>query len=433
MAQNEATAHGLNTPLVVIPHPLSGLTSDQVCEKAESAVPQVIRALTAQLANAQPQASLPSQESDSSCSDDVCRYEPLPVGRSITVEDSLDGVEEIQRRFYSARWTDGLPIAIPTEAKVQQSLEYLGCAPDLVVGQIPPKRAEATVERIVVNALMAGCRQEYLPVVLAAVEAMLDPKFDLGGVQATTGPHAPLVVVNGPLAQELDVNGAYGAFGPGWQSNATIGRAVRLVLMNLGGAAPGSVDKSTQGHPNKYSYCIAENQAASPWTPLHVERGFSPETSTVTMIACHSPVNIHDTVSPRARGLLTTVADTMATMGGSKLYRTPGEVFLLLSPEHANIIARDGWTKEDLRQFIFEHARRSVGELKRGGMSQGETIWPRWLADDDDAMVPLVERPSDIGVLVVGGAGRHSSYLITWTASRSVTRAVHIPNHGKGS
>ena len=419
-------------PLVVIPHPLGSLMPDQVSANADVAVTEVIRVLTGESTAPAQQVPVTSQNDGAYCSDDVCRYEPIPLGPSLTVEDSLAGLEEVNRRFYAAGWTDGLPIAIPTEIKVQAALEYLGCAPDLVVGQVPPKGGAATVEKIIVNALMAGCKQEYLPIVFAAVEAMLDEKFDLGGVQATTGPHAPLVVVNGPAAHDLDVNGGYGAFGPGWQSNATIGRAVRLILINLGGAVPGSVDKSTQGHPNKYTYCIAENQIASPWTPLHVERSFAPETSTVTMIACHSPVNIHDTVSTTARGILTTAADTMTTIGGSKLYRTPGEVFLLLSPEHASIIARDGWTKNDVRHFIFEHARRPIKHLKRGGMSPRETVWPRWLPDDENTMVPLVERASDIGVLVVGGAGRHSSYLITWTASRSVTRAIRIPANRKG-
>lgn len=416
-------------PLVVIPHPFGGLTPKQVSDQAETAVAQVIRVLTGK-PNV-PEPTVPLQPIEVACSDDICRYEPIPLGRSLTIEDSLAGLEEVNRRFYAAGWTDGLPIAIPTEQKVRAALEFLECNPDSVLGEIPPKRAPATIEKIVINALMAGCKPEYLPVVLTAIQAMLDPKFELDGVQVTTGPHAPLVVVNGPVARELDVNSGHGAFGPGWQSNATIGRAIRLVLMNLGGATPGSVDKSTQGHPSKYTYCIAENEAASPWTPLHVERGFVSETSTVTMIACHNPVNIHDTVSTTARGILTTAADTMTTLGGSKIYRTPGEVFFLLCPEHAIIVAQDGWSKNDVRHFIFEHARRPRGELKRGGMSARETVLPRWLADDDTAMVPLVECASDVQVLVVGGAGRHSSYLITWTASRSVTKAIQTTRNRK--
>lgn len=431
LAQSEAAAQGLDLPLVVIPHPLGSLAPDQVSAAAQAAVAQVIRVLTGEPGAGVASATDRISVNAISCSDDICRYEPMPLGPSLTVQDSLVGLEEVNSRFYAAGWTDGLPIAIPTEAKVHAALEYLKCDPNTTLGVVPPKRTPATVEKIVINALMAGCETKYLPVVLAAVEAMLDPKFELGGVQTTTGPHAPLVVVNGPIAGELDVNGGHGAFGPGWQSNATIGRAVRLILLNLGGATPGSVDKSTQGHPSKYTYCIAENQAVSPWEPLHVERGFAAEDSTVTLIACHNPVNIHDTVSTSARGVLTTAADTMTTIGGSKLYRAPGEVFLLLCPEHANLIASEDWSKDDVRHYIFEHARRTRGDLKHGGMSARETVWPQWLADDDNARVPLVERASNILVLVVGGAGRHSSYLITWTASRSVTKAIRIPGLGK--
>ncbi|MCZ7574186.1 MAG: hypothetical protein M5U01_37020 [Ardenticatenaceae bacterium] len=432
LARDEAAAGGLpDLPLVVIPHPLGGLTAAEVHSKAEEALTQVVQVLTGvprkPAPTVAPDAGLP--DGAAFCDDEACRYEPRPTGESLTVEDSLDGVEEINRRFSTAGWTDGLPIALPTDSRVRAALGFLALDADRIIGLIPPQRTPATAEKIVVNALMAGCRTEYLPVVLAAVQAMLDPRFDLGGVQATTGPHAPLVVVNGPLARELAINAGHGAFGPGWQGNATIGRAIRLILLNLGGAAPGSTDKSTQGHPSKYTYCIAENEAANPWTPLHVERGFAPETSTVTVVACHSPVNIHDTVSQTAAGILTTAADTMATIGGSKLYRTLGEAFLLLGPEHAAIIARDGWTKDDVRQFIFEHARRPVAHLKRGGMYGPETAWPRWLDHDDQALVPLVERPSDIGVLVVGGAGRHSSHLITWSASRSITTAIEVPSH----
>jgi hypothetical protein len=189
------------------------------------------------------------------------------------------------------------------------------------------------------------------------------------------------------------------------------------------------VDKSTQGQPSKYTFCIAENEEANPWEPLHVERGFDQATSTVTVVACHSPVNIHDTASTTAQGILTTAADTMATLGGSKLYRSSGEVFLLFCPEHAAVIARDGWNKDDVQHFLFERARRPLCQVKQGGMYGSEVYWPKWLdIEDEQAMVPLVERARDIVIVVVGGTGRHSSFLITWSASRSVTRKISQPS-----
>ena len=172
--------------------------------------------------------------------------------------------------------------------------------PDVELGVMPPRNGIVSVEAIAVNAVMAGCRPEHLPVVLTAVEAALVPDFNLFAVQSTTHPCSPLIIVNGPVAAELGVNSRYGAFGPGHRANATIGRAVRLCLLNIGGAAPGVLDRSTQGQPSKYSFCIAENEAESPWEPLHVERGFEPGHSTVTVVGCENPHNINDHVSTDA-------------------------------------------------------------------------------------------------------------------------------------
>jgi hypothetical protein len=197
---------------------------------------------------------------------------------------------------------------------------------EVEIGTIPPRQGIVTVEKLAVNAVMAGCRPEYFPVVLAATEAMLDERFNLYAVQCTTHPCAPLLILNGPIARELDVNSRYNAFGPGCRANATIGRAVRLILQNVGGGTPGVLDRATQGQPAKYSYCIAEDELENPWSPLHVERGFDPATSTVTVCGAENPHNLNDHVSTASRGILTMIAlsgkSTRATAAGRGVPRT---------------------------------------------------------------------------------------------------------------
>jgi hypothetical protein len=338
-----------------------------------------------------------------------------------------DDLEQINRAYYMRGWTDGLPIIPPTEARVRRMLEGTTRAAQEVLGRIPPRWGEVTVEKVAINAVMAGCLPAYMPVLITAIEAMLEPQFNLYGIQATTHPVAPLLILNGPLAQALEVNSGYNAYGPGWRANATIGRAIRLILLNIGGGIPGKGDRSTQGSPGKYSYCIAENEARNPWTPLHVERGFPPDTSTVTVWGGEGPHNINDHVSQSAANLLTTVADTAATMGMNNLYLNDTEMLIALGPEHAATIAADGWSKEDVQKFLFEQARVPLKRAKHGGM-WGMQHWPRWLdGRDEDSGIPIVQRWEDIVVIVTGGAGKHSSCVPTFGATRSVTRAV--PEH----
>ncbi|MGH7316417.1 MAG: hypothetical protein ACREJS_09180, partial [Candidatus Rokuibacteriota bacterium] len=195
----------------------------------------------------------------------------------------------INRHYQGHGWTDGLPIVPPTGEDVREFLRFTDREPREVVAVLPPRQGEATVERIAINAVMAGCRPEYLPLIITAVETLADPAFNLDSIQATTHPVAPLIIVNGPIAKEVGINSGYNAFGQGFRANLTIGRAVRLLLMNVGGGLPGTGDRATQGSPAKIAYCVAENEEASPWEPLHVEHGFAGEMSTVTAIACEGP------------------------------------------------------------------------------------------------------------------------------------------------
>lgn len=343
------------------------------------------------------------------------------VSEILEVEDDL---EQIHREYYSRGWTDGLPIIPPTEERVRRALDGTSRDSKEVVGRIPPRWGDATVEKVAINAVMAGCLPSYLPILIVAIEAMLEPQFNLFGIQATTHPVAPLLILNGPLARDLEVNSGYNAYGPGWRANASIGRAIRLILLNIGGGVPGKGDHSTQGSPAKYSYCVAENEERNPWTPLHVERGFSPETSTVTVWGGEGPHNVNDHVSKSAANLLTTVADTAATMGMNNLYLNDTEMLIALGPEHAATIASDGWSKQDVQKFVFEQARVPLKRAKLGGM-WGIQSWPKWLdVCNEDSGIPVVRRWEDIVVIVAGGAGKHSSCVPTFGATRSVTRAV---------
>ena len=334
-----------------------------------------------------------------------------------------DSIIEINQRLYERGWTDGLPVIPPTEEAVRWMLGGTDRGPDELIAVLPPAQGEATVEKIAINAVMAGCRPEYLPIVITTIECVAEERLNLYGRQTTTHPGAPLIIVNGPMARELEVNAGFNVFGQGWRANATIGRALRLCLMNIGGGTPGKTDRATHGHPGKYSYCIAENEAANPWEPLHVERGLARETSAVTVIWAEAPHNINDQRNESAPGILRTAASVMATLGGNGFYRQ-GEALLVLSPEHAATIAGDGWTKDDVRRFLFEQARERFGRVKQGGIF-GLGDLPRWIDQrDDDTLVPIVTDPRNILVVVAGGPGRHSMAVLTAGSTWSVTKPV---------
>jgi hypothetical protein len=341
---------------------------------------------------------------------------------------TLDALTDVMELLFESGWTDGLPVMPPTPRSVQRMMAGTTRQPDELIGRIPPKGGRATVEKIAINAVMAGCKPEYLPVVLTAVEALLDDRCNTRGVQCSTHISTPLVIVNGPIVPALGINSGHNVFGQGWRANATIGRAVKLVLVNLGGAIPGVTDKATFGHPGKFTYCIGENEAANPWKPLHVERGFAPSDSAVTVFGAEAPHNINNHWSATPHGLLHTIADSMATLGSNHLY-LGGESFVVLGPEHADVLSKAGWTKRDVRAFLFEHARKPLVQVKIGGMYGPETqrnLWPRWIDHENDTeRVPIARRPEDFAILVAGGAGRHSVYLPGWGA-RSVTRKINL-------
>jgi hypothetical protein len=324
--------------------------------------------------------------------------------------------------------TDGLPAVPPTAARVAAAVAASGRPRDELVAEMPPRFGRATVEKIAINAVMAGCRPEYLPVVLAAVEAVCDERFCLLGVSGTTDAVAPLVIVNGPIRSALDINSGAGVFGPGWRANATIGRALRLCWVNIGGARPGVISMSTFGGPGRYSSCIGENEEASPWEPLHVEHGFGPGDSTVAVLAAEAPQIVADTRSRSATDLLTTIARSLEVVAHHKAVGL-GDTALIFSPEHVSTLGAEGWSKARVRQFLWERLRKPVRELLPG-RDGGEGLSDEALAafpggERSDALVPKFQAPESLKLLVAGGpAGRFTAVVPGWPFRNAPSRLV---------
>jgi hypothetical protein len=322
-------------------------------------------------------------------------------------------------------WSDGLPVVLPTAERVERMLAYCDRPFDQPIAMLPPRYGAATPLRLAANAVMAGCRPEYFPLVVLAIEAMAEEPFNLYGIQATTHACAPLILVNGPIAQEIGMNCGHAALGAGNRANATIGRAVRLALVNIGGAIPGLGDMATYGDPTKFTYCAAENEAHNPWQPLHVERGYPIDATTVTVVAAEPPHNVNDHESHTAVGILTTLAGTIATTGSNNPYYA-SEPVVLLSPEHAATIAGDGLSKQAVKEFLFEHARVPLNKFSQENIARRfrSKLADQYAHAALDTRVPMVAQAEDFIVVVMGGAGKHSAYIPTFGNTHAVTRAL---------
>tara|TARA_B100001123_G_scaffold446151_2_gene599699 strand:+ start:1086 stop:2723 length:1638 start_codon:yes stop_codon:yes gene_type:complete len=334
---------------------------------------------------------------------------------------------------------DGLPVVPPTEERVLRMLSGTTRAASQVVAHIPPNLAPATVEKIAINAVMAGCRPEYLPVVIAATEAACNDEFNLHGVLATTYFATPVIIINGPIRHRIELNCGGNVFGQGFRTNATIGRALQLLVRNVGGGRPGGIDMSTLGQPGKFTCCIGEHEELSCWEPFHVERGFSPETSTVTVFAGEAPRAIRDQLSRTARSLGASMGMCLDTMAHPKLHRM-GQVLLVVSPEHARTFGRDGYSKSDLRHRIQEVTARPLRALLpddecQKGMAIG-ALPQEFIGQDGRPTTVALETPlskfsheDNILIVVAGGtAGKFSAVLGGWasgtTGSTAVTREI---------
>ena len=418
LARNQARILGVTgLPTVVLPHPIGGTTMETIGPKLDAAFPEILARLTGRDApanDAAPAAVKPAS---------------APVAERVEVA-CRDEWTDLQRALVERGWSDGLPLVPPTEERVARMLRHADRPANRVIGALGPGMGMATAENIAVNAVMAGCRPFHLPLLIAAVEAMADPAFNLYGIQTTTHCVAPLLIVNGPLAGALRVHAKGSLFGPGPWDNGVLGRAIRLMLLNIGGGIPVSIDKATMGQPGKFTFCIAENEEDSPWASLAAERGVPAGASAVTLVGAEAPHNINDHESTTAGGLLTMIAGTMAQTGQNNVHYA-GEPLLLLCPEHAAAIAAEGYTKDDVKRALHEMARVPLGKFSAENIERRMARkFPLLYKDRPlDTGVTIAKRWEDLMIAVAGGPGKHSMYLPTFGGTRAVTRAVL---HGDG-
>jgi len=327
--------------------------------------------------------------------------------------------DDMERRGF----TDGLPVIPPTEDRVQEMLAYVGMGPGDLIAVIPPEGGPATAEKVAVNAVMAGCLPEYLPVVIAAIRAVSQPQFNLLGIQTTTNPVAPVLVVNGPIRARIGLNCGRGCMGPGFRANATIGRALRLVLLNIGGCPPGDVDKSIHGMPGKFSFCFGELEEQSPWAPLHVEQGFAREQSTVTAFGGQGTQNLYAAMlDPQA--IVHMLADGMRIYGNNGYLRALGSPLVVMSPGHARIFADNGWDKARIQQELYQ--RTLIPRAYIPTTPQLST--PVYADYAPDAMCRLCPGPEHIRIVVAGGPeAYHVTYIPSFGTTVPSTAEVLIP------
>jgi hypothetical protein len=333
-------------------------------------------------------------------------------GMDTLIDPSVDLVEW----YYEQGFSDGLPVVPPTPEKIAAMIMALGGEPDLVECRVPPRWGNLTRRVLAINLVMAGCRPAYAPVVRAAMLALAAPAFNLNGVQATTHMAAPLLVVNGPIAREIGMNAGGNCFGSGNRANATIGRAIRLILLNVGGGWPGELDKATLGHPGKYTYCIAENEGESPFAPYHVDKGFDERDSTVFVLAAEPPHSVTNHVANDPRGILDSVVSAMSTIAHNNAVSS-GHCAVVLGLEHARTIAAHGWRRADVRSYLWMNAGNRFGDLAfehRYGKVYNRNL-PVWYGRELDSRIPIVPSPDHIHLFVAGGeAGRFSAFIPGW-------------------
>ncbi len=341
--------------------------------------------------------------------------------RSRRVE--LAEAEDEAEAMFERGWTDGLPVVTPTEVRVARMLDGTTRSPDDIVAVVPPDLVECSVEKVAVNAVMAGCKPEYLPVVLAAVEAACTDEFNAHGLLATTYFSGPVVVVNGPIAAAVGMNSGGNAFGQGNRANASIGRALQLVIRNVGGGRPGEVDRATLGNPGKYTFCFAEDEAGSPWEPLSVERGFAAGASTITLFAGEGPRGVVDQLSRTPESLARSFAACLRSVAHPKL-PIAFDALLVVSPEHGRVFREAGWTKARLREEFDGLLLLPGKELVRGAGGIAEGI------DEGLEGIDLPKfRPGGLLIVHAGGAaGLFSAIIGGWASgaigSEPVTKEV---------
>ena len=324
--------------------------------------------------------------------------------------------------LHNRHMTDGLPVIIPTPARVSKMVLASGQDADMMLGTMGPANGMATLEKVAVAAVMAGCLPDYMPLVVAALKAVIDPRFDLTEMQATTHCTAPLIIVNGPARHTCGpVSSSYGALGPGHRANASIGRALRLAMINIGGGRPGTSDMALLGHPGKFSYCLAENEEASPFPPMHVDLGFDSQDSVVTVIGAEAPHSVlfsGNGDDPNQHELLLEVlAIGLANAATNNAILTSGMATIVLNPEHASVLHKAGLSRQDIATEIYQRCKMDDAEANRlcAGFAR-KTLNPR----------QAFTGPEQLLVLMSGGSGLYSMVMPSWSAGANKNSAVSV-------
>jgi hypothetical protein len=339
--------------------------------------------------------------------------------------DLLDAVDEAAalELLHDLGCTDGLPVVVPTPERVARMVLATGLDADMVLGEMGPSMGVATVELVAAAAVMAGCLPDHAPLVVAAVRAVLDPRFDVAEMQATTHCTAPLVIVNGPARRDCGMASGFGALGPGHRGNASVGRALRLAMANIGGARPGISDMALLGHPGKFTYCLAEAEEASPWEPLHVSLGFVAAQSVVTVIGAEAPSSVmavtdgDDPGSPDR--ILDAIASAFAAVATNNAMLGGGAATVVLNPEHAAVLGGAGLSRRAVQEAVVARA----GNPRRVLARQSPAFAGR---GDPDEVVACFHSPDDVLVLVAGGGGLYSTVMPTWCAGAHRNRYVSV-------
>jgi hypothetical protein len=326
--------------------------------------------------------------------------------------------------YYDAGWTDGLPVVPPTDASVAAMLAGAGLKGHEVLGEVAGRNTVVTADKVAINAVMAGCRPEYAPVVVAALRALCRPEFAYHGPASSTGGSAMALIVNGPIVRRLSINSGNNLLGQGHRANATIGRAVRLAMMNVMNTRPGFLDRATLGNPGKYALCFAEHELDHPWQPFHTTRGFADGDSTVTVYASNSLYQVYNQLAATPEPLLRCVAATLGNVGSPNL-KGYNESLVIFAGEHAEILKTNGWSRRDVQQFLLEHTRLRVADVKRAARLPGDVT-----EADETTWRYVFEAPEDILIVCAGGrAGSWSACLPGWGKkwTRSVTERIAEP------
>lgn len=419
-----------NYPMIILQHPVAEIPEEEVQSRITlAAMGQIIKGLTVQ----------PEESPD-----------PTPQKTSERMayqgEDLIAAMKAMNDDFLRRGWGDGLPLLPPTTKLVQEMLAATGRSPSQLLGMLGPRHGRVTIENVAINAVMAGARPEYMPVLISMMEAALQPEFDLSRSCVTTNPVAPVVIVSGPITDRLNMNAGAGVFGPGFQANATVGRTLRLIMVTTGGAVPGEVDKSTQGQFARYTAAWAVNRADNPFPPLQeqifstarlkaqiteyyrkahlpppIPEPIGQDENVVIMFNLQGRNNVNDNISEKGAGILTSVSTAMLTEETSRAetrHRAiSGSILVVFGPQHARILAAQGWTISDMRQFLYQKARYEVWRYTPGHI--GFEADAKGRADRNaleplgkDGTVTISEHPEDIFFTVAGGQGAHSAVLV---------------------